>query len=286
MAETTIIKKIKASYPYQSKKKKLISDFILENMSRCCFLSLNKLSKEVGITEVTMLNYCRDLGYASFSEFREAIRSYVVFWKHPNERMWNIGGSGADKSFITNITEAEKEMILSLPHQDEKINEAIALILSRKKIFVAAHGISNVSADYCQRRLTVIGKDTTFLPINDHHLMAMQLSQFDPEECLLVAFAITPHGESTTRAVKLCKEEGIDIISVTDNPESEIAVASSVSIIGNASLRGVTNSLLSTIALIDIIAIAAAAESHKRSPETEERYRRMLEFSEDNATSN
>ena len=89
--------------------------------------------------------------------------------------------------------------------------------------------------------------------------------------------------EAVDDYLSYCKEEGIDIISVTDNTESEIAVASSVSIIGNASLRGVTNSLLSTIALIDIIAIAAAAESHKRSPETEERYRRMLEFSEDNS---
>ena len=126
MAESTIITKIKAYYPYQSKKKKQISDYIQENISSCCFLSLHKLSAAIGVTEVTMLNYCRSLGYDSFSDFRDAMREYLVYWRHPNERIWNIGESGKEKGIASSIIDAEKEMISSLAaaNPGERIAEA------------------------------------------------------------------------------------------------------------------------------------------------------------------
>lgn len=281
MAESTIIGKIKASYPYQSKKKKQISDFILENISTCCFLSLHKFAEEIGVTEVTMLNYCRDLGYRNFSEFRDAMRSYIVYWKHPNERIWNIGEGTKEKNLITSIIDAEKEMLsfIAISHQEDDIDKAVALMLSKKKIFIAAHGISAVSADYCYRRLVSIGTDASILPIEDNHMMASKLSQFSADDCLLIAMAISPHGASTKKAVRLCSQEGITVISITDNPESEIAEASTIALTGNVSIKGATNSILSTIAMIDILAISASARSRGKSSETGERYRRLLELS-------
>ena len=281
MAESTIITKIKAYYPYQSKKKKQISDYIQENISSCCFLSLHKLSAAIGVTEVTMLNYCRSLGYDSFSDFRDAMREYLVYWRHPNERIWNIGESGKEKGIASSIIDAEKDMISSLAaaNPGERIAEAASLIISKKRIFIAAHGISSVSADYCMRRLVSIGKDASILTAMDYHLMASQISQFDPEDCLLIALAVSPHGDSTVRAVKLCHEENIGIISITDNPLSEIASDSTIALIGNASIKGATNSIISTIAMIDVLAISASARSRNSAPEAEERFRRMLEFS-------
>ena len=140
------------------------------------------------------------------------------------------------------------------------------------------------------RRLVSIGKDASILTALDYHLMASQISQFDPEDCLLIALAVSPHGDSTVRAVKLCHEENIGIISITDNPLSEIASDSTIALIGNASIKGATNSIISTIAMIDVLiistiamidvlAISASARSRNSAPEAEERFRRMLEFS-------
>ena len=84
MADSDIIGKIKTAYPLQNKKRRQISDYILHNLSECCFLPLRKLSDEIGVTEVTMLNYCRSLGYQNFIDFRDDLRNYIAFWKHMN----------------------------------------------------------------------------------------------------------------------------------------------------------------------------------------------------------
>ena len=47
MAGSDIITRIKDCYPTQSKKRKQISDYILANVSACCFYSLKKLAATI-----------------------------------------------------------------------------------------------------------------------------------------------------------------------------------------------------------------------------------------------
>ena len=280
MNTSDIITRIKNSYIKQNRKRKQISDYILSNISACCFHPLKKLAEEAGTTEVTLLSYCRSLGYSSFTDFRDALREYAVYWNQPNERTWQIGTDG-NEGMTERIVEAEMEnlSVIIATDQENQIEKAVSMLLSAERIFIAAHGVSKVSADYCMRRLVSIGKDASILTALDYHLMASQISQFAPKDCLLIALAVSPHGDSTVRAVKLCHEENIGIISITDNPLSEIASDSTIALIGNASIKGATNSIISTIAMIDVLAISASARSRNSAPEAEERFRRMLEFS-------
>ena len=59
MNTSDIITRIKNSYIKQNRKRKQISDYILSNISACCFHPLKKLAEEAGTTEVTLLSYCR-----------------------------------------------------------------------------------------------------------------------------------------------------------------------------------------------------------------------------------
>lgn len=228
-----------------------------------------------------MLNYCRSLGYDNFSDFKEAMREYIVFWKHPNERISNIE-SRKSRDLFSIIAKDERELLSYIIENvdEELINKASDLILSKSMIFIAGHGISSVSAEYCRRRLTVIGKNASILEINDNHQMASQLSLYKPEDCLIIVFAISPHGLPTIKATQLCSESGFDIISITDNPESVIASASTIQFTASALILGTTNTILSSIAMIDIIALNTSVRTNDIDSETEERYQKLLEAAE------
>lgn len=45
-----------------------------ENMA---FITLRELSREVEITEITILNMCKALGYESFNEVKYEFRKYI-----------------------------------------------------------------------------------------------------------------------------------------------------------------------------------------------------------------
>ena len=55
------IERIRETYPLLSKTQRRIADYILDSGDTCCFMSLQELSDAVGVTPVTLLNFCKKI---------------------------------------------------------------------------------------------------------------------------------------------------------------------------------------------------------------------------------
>lgn len=78
-----ILAEIKTQYETFGKARRQISDIILENPAKCCFLSLKEFAAAANTTEVTVLKYCRDLGISSFVELKSPCRAICSHGSHP-----------------------------------------------------------------------------------------------------------------------------------------------------------------------------------------------------------
>ena len=56
---------------------KSLADFMLQNTDTLTFISLRELSRQTGVTEVTILNMCKTLGYNSFNEVKYEFRKLL-----------------------------------------------------------------------------------------------------------------------------------------------------------------------------------------------------------------
>ena len=81
-----LLAEIKTQYDTFGKARRQISDIILENPAKCCFLSLKEFAAAANTTEVTVLKYCRDLGISSFVELKKALQGYMLTWISPTDR--------------------------------------------------------------------------------------------------------------------------------------------------------------------------------------------------------
>ncbi len=72
-----IIMRIEEHYPSMTKKQKQIADYIKENIDTMAFITLREMSKELGVTEITILNTCKALEYNSFNEMKYEVRKYI-----------------------------------------------------------------------------------------------------------------------------------------------------------------------------------------------------------------
>ena len=80
-----ILEKIKAQYASSNKVRRRIADLILENPAKCCFYSLKEFASAASTTQVTVLNFCRDLEIGSFVDLKKGIKLYsgiyyLPFW--------------------------------------------------------------------------------------------------------------------------------------------------------------------------------------------------------------
>lgn len=97
-----IIARIEEVYPRMTKKQKQLADYMVSHTGEMAFITLKELSKEVGITEITVLNMCRTMGYASFNEVKYEFR------KHLNQNR-SIGFYRANEYVNTAVLDYELE---------------------------------------------------------------------------------------------------------------------------------------------------------------------------------
>ena len=72
-----ILKRIEDTYPKMTRKQKKIADYMVSHAENMAFITLRELSREVEITEITILNMCKALGYESFNEVKYEFRKYI-----------------------------------------------------------------------------------------------------------------------------------------------------------------------------------------------------------------
>ena len=72
-----VVQKTRELYPTLTKKQKTIADFLLESPEDICFITLAQLSQCTNATELTILRFCKKLGYDGFLELKNAFREHT-----------------------------------------------------------------------------------------------------------------------------------------------------------------------------------------------------------------
>ncbi len=270
------IDRIRDSYQDMNTTRRRISDFILSDPASCCFLSIREFAERAGCTDVTLMAYCKSLGYGSFADFRKALQAYVLEWSRPLERI-NIASSSSDAySLCKKIYESERGSIDSAfaNTSSDKLIEAASLIGSKTRIFVAAHNASRIAAQYLSYRFLSIGAEMNVLDLSDVHQTIERIIASDPDDTLLISIATPPYGASTVALTGLCSKRMIPIISFTDDGSSPLVPLSTVSFIcpGLPEMKGLTTSYVPFFALFDALVFFYSYEkmAKGRSEDTED----------------
>ena len=133
---------IKMEYNNLSKAQKKIADFLLSREDIGGFLSLNELSDQAGVTAVTVVKFCKRIGYNTFSDFKRDCQNYLQSMIFPRNVVRfdyeDISGSldNTLQKAIDNEISLVKETLEHISY--ENINQAIKMIINCRKVYIAA----------------------------------------------------------------------------------------------------------------------------------------------------
>ncbi|WP_020613814.1 MurR/RpiR family transcriptional regulator [Sediminispirochaeta bajacaliforniensis] len=261
-----ILEQIKSEYPNYNSTRKRIASFILENPTRCCFLSLKEFAEEARSTEVTVLNFCRSLGLGRYVELKKALQSHVLIWTRPADRMKALASRSSDSNelFDQVVKSEQKALRATFEHNGPKqILSFIQMIRKARRVFVAAHGASRIFSSVITYRLSLLGVDISELDMDNPHKTIFRLLSCNPAESLLIAIATPPYGKSTIATTRMCRSRGIPVVTITDSTLSPLVAMAETALICPTELMGLTNSPTSIMAIIDIIAVLFLAEKQE-----------------------
>ncbi len=268
--EKNIIMRIEERYLSMTKKQRQIADYMKENIETMAFITLKEMSKELGITEITILNACRALGYNSFNEVKYEVRKYI----NVNRRMtlfrhndyFNITLPEYELSdkerLLTDICIEERELMdeYARNFDSRRIMEAARLFLKYPKIILCGRGMSHILCQWLASDLAGVQISSMIANPELNESVFATLPAID-QDTLFVAVSFPDYYFMTEQMARYAKKKGARVFSITDSPEAEVVKYADAFLTVRSTTRMFLNTASAPMALINLLVSAIKIES-------------------------
>ncbi len=209
-----------------------MADYLLADPKRIVSMTITEVAEGSGISEATIVRFCRHIGYKGFQHLKIAVAEEVVA---PIEVMYD-GITDSDsvsdikkKVFASSIQAIQDTMLLL---DDQEVEKAVSAILQADRIDIYGMGGSGVMAMDLQHKMLKIGIRTNVY--TDSHMQALSASQLKRRD---VAIGISYSGTSrdTCEALELAKEAGATTIGMTHYAKSPLFRVADITLVTTAS---------------------------------------------------
>ncbi len=268
--ETDIITQIDKHYLSMTKKQRQVADYIKENIDTMSFITLKEMSKELGITEITILNACKVLGYNSFNEVKYEVRKYI----NVNRRMVLYSQNDYFNITLPEYELSDKERLLTEICLEERglmdeyvrnfdsrqIMEAARLFLEGSKIILCGMGMSYILCQWLASDLGGVQIPTmiTNPELNESVFATLPAIGADT---LLVAISFPDYYFMTEQIARYAKKKRAKVLSITDSPEAGVVKYADMFLTVRSTTRMFLNTASAPMALINLLVSAIKIES-------------------------
>ena len=269
-----ILESLEKNYDTLTKTQKKIADYLTENMEKACFLSLKELSQNVSVSEVTILNFSKKLGYANYSDFKRSLQAHItnivgINIKNDHE----LKGLTNKFQIYQDYRIKEIERIRSTYETiDPDLLFSVAERIKRAKtIHIYGHKVSHIAAKFMELRLKTIGFKNSVVNTMDDFEVMFDLVNTNKEDLYLV-FSFPYYSVHTINIVEYLKSVNLNIVSITDSIDSPIFLDDKNTIIVNTEHPIYFNSLTAVFSVMDMIMTILVFEGKERF----DRYKKLI----------
>ena len=260
------INRTRSMYPTLSPAEQKVSEYILQNAMQETFLSISDLAVKAGVSEATIVRFCKKIGYSGFLEFKKAflqerLQDYSATPPPYEEITPNDRPATVLKKIFTLMQE-------SLNNSWEKIDtsafeSAVRQLATADMIELYAHGGSGYIAQNVV--ITYQRMGIRCVAVTDPFLHSVAIETTSPRDAVL-GISHTGVTESVVRAMQRARERGIPAVGITNYAESPLAQNVDLLLLTSISSPIIMSdagvSRVAQLALLDAIGVAILQARH------------------------
>lgn len=261
--------RMRMAQPGMAKGARRIADYILAQPEEIVRMSVTELSEAVGVSEGSIINFCRSIGLTGFQHLKLSLAREIV---QPVQFIHEDVGRDDDmdticrKVFHSGIQALRDSLSVLDP---QALSRAVAAIRGAKRVEIYGIGSSAPIAEDTHYRMLRIGLDARV--VIDSHVQAISASRCDPDVAVLtISHSGATH--ETVAATRLAREAGARTIVITNFARSPIQAHADIVLFTMArETRFRTEAMTSRIAqlcVVDALIAALALDDYERSTET------------------
>lgn len=211
--------RLRGLYPSLKAALKKVADLVLSRPEMAIYASVNEVAAQAGVSEATVMRFCRILGFRGFQDFKIALARELVT---PMQRLHEeVDAGDTPAAIVRKVFEAN---IAALQDTLEVLNtaameEAAGLMLAARQVLLIGVGTSGPIVTDAANKFFRLGLNVK--AITDSHLMMMAASLLAGQDVVLAV----SHSGSTRDPVetaRVAREAGAKVICITNNSLSPL----------------------------------------------------------------
>jgi len=244
------------------------ASYVLENPNDVGVSSIREIAEAAKVKPNTFVRMARTVGFAGYEDFREPFRDEIKrgVINFPDRARWlqSLGQSGKLGGLYRDMVSAAigniEDTFAGI--DAEHLMAAATAIINSRQTFTLGVGVNSSNANnFCYLAGTGM-KNFHAIPKNGS--TAIDDLAWADERDVLIAITCKPFRTEVVDAVRLAREQGVQVIGISDSPASPIIIGSEYGFVVSADTPQFFPSSVSTIALLEtLLSFAIAMASPK-----------------------
>jgi DNA-binding MurR/RpiR family transcriptional regulator len=257
-ANEPIVARLTARFSELSPRLRNAARFAIDNPEAIAVHSMRMVARQAGVHHNSMLRLAREMGYASYDEFRDLFRKVVTTGRQADwlDRARSVRESypqGPNGTLIGEYVYQElanlqqtfgDDTVGKLNHAAEMITKARSVyVIGLRSLFPVSYYFHYASRLFANKTVLLTGLGGTF---------ADELRSVGRQDVVLV-FSYRPYSKEAVTSVRFARERGARIIAVTDSNVAPVTDADGISFVISNSSKSLFPTVLPALAIAQVL---------------------------------
>ncbi|MGN0593752.1 MAG: MurR/RpiR family transcriptional regulator [Hominimerdicola sp.] len=276
--EKDLFSLIEESQPKLSKGHKLIANYILSHYDKAAFMTAQKLGKNVGVSESTVVRFASELGYDGYPALQRALQDLMRNKLTAVQRIEVTSDLMSGDDVLERVLNLDIERIRRTLEETSKddFNKAVDKIVSCDTIYIMGTRSAASIASFLNYYLSLIFPHVKLVQSTTTSELFEKIMRIDSND-VMIGISFPRYSKQTVRAMKYAKSNGANVIAITDSKTSPIAKYADNLLIARSDMASFVDSLVAPLSLVNALIVAVSIRNVKRVSETFERLEEVWE---------
>ena len=241
---------------------------LLQQRQKIVDLPISRFAQETGVTETTIVRFCKGIGYSGYRELRLALVQSVGVAKGLQlgaGESSQESGDGSMLSLAKKLVAINTDVLTRTPQllDEQSLEQAVEALLKGTEVYLVGFGSSTPIALDLYQRLLRLGIRATVC--SDPHILTVITTNLEPGAVL---FGVTYSGQSRdlVDALKAVKGREATTIVLTSNAGAAAARLADILLISavpEMAARETVATRISQLAIVDVLCTALIMRHRK-----------------------
>lgn len=260
---------ISSLMPQFSKGQRAIAKYILENYDKAAFMTASKLGNKVGVSESTVVRFASELGYDGYPQLQRALQELIRNKLTAVQRIEITTDRIGSDDVLNKVLNMDIDRIRHTLEEvsKEDFNAAVEAICNARNIYIIGVRSSASLAVFISFYFNHIFEGVRSVNTTSASEMFEQLMRIGKGD-ILIGITFPRYSQRTVKAAKYARDNGAQVIAITDSKQSPIGEFSDHLLIAKSDMASFVDSLVAPLSLIDALIVAVGLKKREEISQT------------------